>query len=146
LTALGGLSYVGAGYYSLTVNGAFQAGNVASIIALAAAFLVGITFFVVPLWGIHERLQHEKARLLLEADARADAVATELYRQIDAGEFGTTKNLADSFAGVTAARLRIAQLPTWPWPPELFRGFVSALLLPVAVYLLTRLATGVIGG
>jgi hypothetical protein len=145
LTALVGLGYVSAGYYSLTVNGAFQAGNVASILSLTASVLAGIVFFVVPLWGIHGRLQQEKLRLLLAAEARADATSAELYRRIDAGEFEAGKNLADTLAGVAATRHRIVQLPTWPWPPELLRGFVSALLLPVAIYLLTRLLSGVIG-
>jgi hypothetical protein len=145
LTAVGGLSYVAAAYYSLTVNGAFQAGNVASVLAVMASVAAGVAFFIVPLWGIHERIQREKSRLLLESETRADAVAAELYRRIDAGEFDTAKNLADALAGVAASRQRIQHLPTWPWPPELLRGFVSALLLPVAVYLVTRLVTSVIG-
>jgi hypothetical protein len=145
LTAMVGLAYVAAGYYSMTVNGAFQIGNLASILALACSIVAGIVFFVVPLWGIHERLLREKSRLLLEAETQADAVSAELYRRIDAREFETAKSLADALAGVAANRERIAQLPTWPWPPELLRGFVSALLLPVAVYLLTRLLGGVVG-
>ena len=42
-------------------------------------------------------------------------------------------------------RDRASRLPTWPWPPQLLGGFVSALLLPVVVYLLTRFASTLVG-
>ncbi|HEV8699137.1 MAG TPA: hypothetical protein VGQ89_15680, partial [Candidatus Limnocylindrales bacterium] len=56
LTVLTGLGYVLVGYYSLTVNGAFSAGNLLAVAALGASIVVGVVTFVVPLWGIHERL------------------------------------------------------------------------------------------
>jgi len=40
---------------------------------------------------------------------------------------------------------RIARLPTWPWPPNVLRGFLSALLLPVLVYVASRLIGGQVG-
>jgi hypothetical protein len=110
------------------------------------AFAFGVACFVVPLWGIHSRLELEEERLLRAAETRTNAVTDELYRRIDAGDFDGTKAIADSFAGVSAARQRIERLPTWPWPPQLLRGFISALLLPVAVYLLTRVAGSALGG
>jgi hypothetical protein len=45
----------------------------------------------------------------------------------------------DALTGLGALRERIVRLPTWPWPPQIFRGFVSALLLPIVVFILTRL-------
>jgi len=146
VTALAGLAFVAIGYYSLTVNGAFQAGNLVALATLSLSFVIGAVCFVVPLWGIHRRLELEKERLLREAEARANAVAGELYRRIDAGDFESTKAIADGYAGVAATRQRIEHLPTWPWPPQLLRGFISALLLPVAVYLLTRLTGTLVGG
>lgn len=41
-------------------------------------------------------------------------------------------------AAPSTLRQRIEHLPTWPWPPQLLRGFVSALLLPLLIYVLTR--------
>ena len=46
---------------------------------------------------------------------------------------------------VTALRERVVHLPTWPWSPQVLRGFLSALLLPVIVYLITRLISDNIG-
>ena len=65
-------------------------------------------------------------------------------RRIDAGAFGTTKEITETLAGVTLMRERVVRLPTWPWPPQVFRGFVSALLLPLAIFILTRVIADLI--
>jgi hypothetical protein len=141
LTVLTGLGYVLVGYYSLTVNGAFTAGNVLAVGALVVSLIVGIATFVVPLWGIHERLVDEKATLVRGVEDRIGRISTEMYRRIDAGEFDGTKVVSDALAAVASLRERIQHLPTWPWPPQLLRGFVSALILPLVIYVLTRLVS-----
>ena len=145
LTVRAGLAYVISGYYALTVQGAFQAGNAVAIVVIAVTFSVGIACFVLPLWGIHGRLGHEKDLLLREVDGRLSRLGEEMYRRIDAGQFDGTKVVSEALAGVSALRERIVRLPTWPWPPNLMRGFISALLLPVIVYLVSRFAGGLIG-
>ena len=145
LTVMTGLGYVLVGYYSLTVNGAFAAGNLLAVAALAASLVVGIGTFVVPLWGIHERLVDEKALLMRGVEARVGRIGVEMYRRIDAGEFDGSKVMSDALGGVTTLRDRIQRLPTWPWPPQLLRGFVSALLLPLVIYVLTRLVSTRVG-
>jgi hypothetical protein len=138
LTVAVGLSYVAAAYYSLTVTAAFQAGNLASLIAIVVVTFSGIVAFVAPLWGIHGHLVQLKAARVRDVERRIDLVAAELFRRIEAGAFDSVKEVTDTLPGVTALRDRVAHLPTWPWPPQLLRGFVSALLLPVVLYVLTR--------
>lgn len=144
LTVRTALAYVLIGYYALTVNGTFQAG-VVGIVVLAVTFGSGVACFVLPLWGIHDRLAHEKGQLLLEVEHRLGRLGDEMYRRIDAGQFDATKVVSDALTGVTAMRDRISRLPTWPWPPNLFRGFLTALLLPVIVYIVSRLIGGQVG-
>ena len=145
LTVVTGLAYVLVGYYGLAVNGAFQAGNLVSILTLAGSFAIGIVTFIAPLWGIHDRLVHEKAELLARAERRLGKVAAEMDQRIDARAYGTTKEITDTLAGATLLRERVAKLPTWPWPPQVLRGFLSALLLPVIVYIVSRLIGGQVG-
>jgi hypothetical protein len=144
LTVVVGISYVFAGYYSLTVNAASQAGNLASIGSIGATFVVASASFVVPLWGIHGRLAREKEALLRDAERRANALAAELYARIDAGKYDETAVINSSLTGVTALRERYERLPTWPWPPQVLRGFVSALLLPLVIFILTRVISDLI--
>lgn len=145
LTAQTGLTYVLIAYYSLTVNGAFQAGNIAGVVMLGAVFVIGVACFVLPLWGIHDRLVHEKELLLRDVEVRVSRLGDEIYRRIDAGQFDGTKVVTDSLAGVTDLRKRISDIPTWPWRPQVFSGFVSALLLPVAIFLITRALANQLG-
>src|SRR6476661_7264331 len=141
LTVLTGLGHVLVGYYSLTVNGAFTAGNVLAVGALVVSLIVGVATFVLRLWGIHERLVDEKAILVRGVEERIGRISTEMYRRIDAGEFDGTKVVSDALAAVASLRDRIQRLPTWPWPPQLLRGFVTALILPLMIYVLTRLVS-----
>ena len=144
-TARAGLVFLAIAYYSFTVNGAFQAGNAVSIAVIGVVVLVSVACFVVPLWGIHDRLGREKEALLREVEVRLSTLGSEMYRRVDAGQFDGTKVVGEGIAGVSVLRERIVRLPTWPWPPQLFRGFISALLLPVIVYLVSRLIGGHIG-
>jgi hypothetical protein len=145
-TAQIGLMYLIGGYYTLTVNSAFQAGNIIGLGVLALVIGFGAACFILPLWGIHGRLVDEKEALLVDVEARMRKLDGELYRRIDAGEFDGTKVISEGIAGAGAIRERIANLPTWPWPRQVFRGFVSALLLPLILYVLSRVIAGQFGG
>ncbi|HEY6958422.1 MAG TPA: hypothetical protein VI814_06350 [Candidatus Limnocylindria bacterium] len=144
-TAQIGLLFLLSGYYTLTVNSAFQSGNIIGIAVLAIVLGLGAACFVLPLLGIHGRLVVEKDVLLAGVEARVSKLGLELYRRIDAGEFDGTKVISEAIAAAGAIRERIVRLPTWPWPPQLFRGFLSALFLPVIVYLVSRLIATWIG-
>jgi hypothetical protein len=144
-TAQIGLAFLVSGYYTLSVNASFQSGNLVGLVVLAAIIGLGAAAFVLPLWGIHGRLVREKEALFVGVDGRSRKLVEELYRRIDAGEFDGTKVVNEAIAAAGAVRERIGGLPTWPWPPQVLRGFVTALLLPIVVYLLTRLAGVLIG-
>lgn len=138
LTVRLGIAYVLGGYYALFVNSAFQAGNILSLASIAITVALGVACFVVPLWGIHGRLAAAKAVLVRGSSLRDQALEAELFRRVDAGNLAGVKEVADALSGIRATSDRIAKLPTWPWPPQVLRGFISAILLPVAVFLITR--------
>ncbi len=145
LTVQIGLAYAVVGYYALTVNGSAQFGNAISLLPLAGTFAVSIAAFIVPLLGIHGRLVDAKEQLLRAAERRLDVLGQEMYASVDSRDLDRTKVIADSLAGVRGMRDRIDRLPTWPWPPQVLRGFLSALLLPVIVYVVSRLAASGFG-
>ena len=142
LTVFVGLLIVAGTYYTWTVNAAFVAGNVPAQSLLPFTSVLGAAAFVVPLWGIHGRLVRKKDELMRDVDRRIRAAGTELYGRVDARAFEESKSIHDSIAALVMIRDRIRELPTWPWPPQLLRGFISALLLPVIVYLLSRAVAG----
>ncbi|MBI2782245.1 MAG: hypothetical protein HYX55_10695 [Chloroflexi bacterium] len=138
LTMQIGLAFVFAGYYSLTVNASFQAGNLISLAIIATTILLGIACFIVPLWGIHGRLMAEKDLLVRGVNLRSQALQQELYRRVDAANLVGVKDVTDALGGITATREQIHRLPTWPWPPQVLRGFITAIVLPVLIFLISR--------
>jgi hypothetical protein len=146
LTVVTGLVFALAVYYSFTANASFQAGNLPSLAFLAATTTFSVAAFVAPLWGIHGRLVRAKEALRLDAERRLTRLEAELHARIDAADFAAAAALNGTLESLTTLRDRVEHLPTWPWPPQLLRGFVSALLLPVVVYLLTRVASSFVGG
>jgi hypothetical protein len=145
LTGFVGLVILAATYYTLTLNAAFVNGNLPAVVMMPFTTTLGVLAFVAPLWGIHGRLVREKALLLREVDRRIRTIGAELYENIDAGRLDPSKVINETIAALRALREQIRELPTWPWQPQLLRGFVSALLIPIVVYIVSRLIGGNFG-
>jgi hypothetical protein len=143
MTAVTGLAYAASGYFTLLFNGTFQAGNVIATVVVVTVFALAIVCFILPLWGVHDRLVDEKRVLAREVEVRLSRLTEEMYRRIELGEFEATKAVSDALVGVGDIRKRISDIPTWPWRPQVLTGFLSALLVPVAVYVLTRAIGGI---
>ena len=131
LTVRTGLAYLAAAYFTLVINGGSLTGDPVAMSASAVSVVAAVACFILPLQGIHGRLVMEKARLMEAANRRLLTVTDELYRRMDADELAGIADLNNAMSGVTAVRERVSRLPTWPWPPQVLRGFVTALLIPV---------------
>lgn len=103
-----------------------------------------VAMFVLPLYGMHRRIVAEKDRLQGANGSRLNAVLGELERDVRIGELARADGLNKQLASVLAERDLLAKLPTWPWQAATLRAFVSALLLPVLVYVLARAAERVV--
>jgi len=47
---------------------------------------------------------------------------------------------------MTLSRQQVAAISTWPWRPETLRGVVSALLVPLVIWLVTRVLEALVPG
>jgi len=110
----------------------------------AVIVAMAIGSFVLPLEGMHHRLVVEKVRLQSASSARLTALLAELDRDVTGLSLARADGLNKLLASVLSERELIARLPTWPWQAATLRAFVSALLLPVAVYVLARVAERVV--
>ena len=144
LTALTGIAYLLSLVYSLTVNGEFTKAAGPAFLQYLISVGPALACFVVPLMGMHGRLATAKSDLLAESDARIRVVRTELYRRIDASELPGVRDISDALEGLTLVRDLIVRLPTWPWSPQLFGGFLTALFLPIVIWFITRLLGSVL--
>lgn len=137
LTARTGLGYLVMLYYTLAVNGQFSA-NMPTLLLLDVPFAaLAVACFVLPLTGMHRRLSAAKGDLVAQVDTRTGGLTDELFRRIDEGGPAAIRELNDALSSLTIVHAAVVRLPTWPWSAGLFRGFLTAVLLPVALWLVT---------
>jgi hypothetical protein len=123
--------------------------RVVVILLLLPAMALALAAFVLPLRGIQSLLDAEKARRQAEVDVRLDATTTALHRVVD-GETGALGDAESSrlaqvridalnkaFASLLQEREFVANLSTWPWDTSTLRAVVSAVALPIALFLVT---------
>ena len=118
-----------------------RAGFVSMIVGMIVA---ATAMFVLPLYGMHRRIVIEKERLQTASGARLTAVLAELDHDVTSGDLTRADGLNKLLASVLAERDVLVRLPTWPWQAATLRAFVSALILPVLVYVLARAAERVV--
>ena len=123
-------------YGALFSNWQFQSASDATV---AISFvLVALVTFVWPLWGAHKLLQQEKSRWKGEVARRMEAVAHELHRRLDTQELQGMDALKDGLDSLVVERSLLDKVSTWPWEPEAMRVVVTAVLVPVGLWLSTR--------
>jgi hypothetical protein len=102
---------------------------------------IAIAFFVLPLRGMHGRLAAEKGRLLGDANTRLLLVVDRIHRMVDADDLTRADQLQKTEQALLAERDLYLHLSTWPWSTGTFRGLLSAVMLPIFIGVVLRLAT-----
>ncbi len=108
-------------------------------VAAGGPTLLAAVAFVAPLWGAHRALARAKAR---ELDALSEEIETAiraLRSRVAARDRDEVGPLRHGLDGLIAARNEYAAVSTWPWQRSTLGGVVTALIAPLAVWLLTRL-------
>lgn len=98
--------------------------------------VLALTAFIFPLGGIHERLRHEKEQVGVENDLRLERAFRELHVRVDRGDLAGMTEFRGSISSMLDFRNEIRAVSTWPWGPGTLRNFLSALLLPIVLFLL----------
>ena len=101
--------------------------------------LAGLAVFIVPLLGIHGRLVAAKADLQGRSEERLKALLTELNHDVDALDLSRADGLQKTLGSLLQQRDVLAKLSTWPWSTGTLRAFVTAILLPLALFVVQRL-------
>jgi hypothetical protein len=132
----------------LYVSVAAIPGMLASPLALVLIVLqtaAVLAAFGLPLLGIHRRLSEEKSRLLSEVAQRLRLAVAELHRRTDQMELAEMDAIHKMILTLIAERELLQKTPTWPWEPGTPVAVISALLLPVGLFLIQRLLEHFIG-
>jgi hypothetical protein len=140
LTSWTGIALLAATVYGLAVIELTQTGtgwglSTVDQATIAVVISVSIASFILPLLGLHGRIV---AARQLELAAAFDTLELAIANVRDSIRTeGADHTQAKS--GVEAAVASIAAIraiSTWPWRPETLRGFVSAIALPIVIWLI----------
>lgn len=101
--------------------------------------LFAIACFIVPLWGMHRRLIREKQNLQSQTNQRIEESFKLLYQRIDSQELHDADPLNKSINSLITAHDFVTKIPTWPWRPETFTFFFSAVTFPIIVFIIQML-------
>ena len=109
------------------------------VIQEAVVLAIAAASFVLPLRVMHSRLAAEKARLESASQERLKQMLERIHEAVDANDLSRAEQLRQALNALLAERDVLARLHTWPWSTSTFRGFASALLLPILLILFTQL-------
>jgi hypothetical protein len=114
-------------------------GSPASVTLSVATVIVAIGIFVLPIMGIQNRIEQEKDRELHKIDELLQSATDRLHNQVGSDNYGAMGDIRHAIEALTHERDLVLGVSTWPWNPRTLRGFASALLLPIFLWLVTRL-------
>jgi hypothetical protein len=109
------------------------------ILLFGGTGLLAIGIFVMPVIGLQSRLDEEKERELSQTHTQLQVVRERLHNQVRMDKFEKMNTNKDAIEALIRERELIMSVSTWPWDPKTIRGFVSALLLPILLGLVTQL-------
>ena len=143
ITALTGGMFVAAAYFSVVTDPTtFTNPAVATVNALT--LVLAVACFVLPLSAMQRRIAAEKALRLSAVSHRLDAALRDLARRNDAGDLSQADAVHHNISSLLAERDLIARTPTWPWSTDTLRGFTTALVLPIVLWLVFRVLEGLL--
>ena len=106
--------------------------------------VVAAAVFAVPLRGMQKRILAEKRRLQAEVGQRIETTIAAIHRSVDAGEIAEAGKMNDALAALITERELVDKLPTLPWRPGTLGGLITAIALPLGLFVVTRLLERVV--
>ncbi len=124
----------------LTTNawGSQETGDAITLFYLFFNSLIAVLAFVVPLWGMHARLVAEKERVSDENNRRLEDAFWGLQRRMDKGKLADIAQFRNGISALMDFRAEIKKIPTWPWDSATLRTFLTALFVPMTIWVVQQ--------
>jgi hypothetical protein len=108
-------------------------------------FLLALATFIWPQLGIHALQEAEKDRLLEEINLRLEAVMQKVHRDVDVGNLENMTELNMTLTTLELELNAVKRINTWPWQPETVRWLITALVLPLGLWIIQFILQRVMG-
>lgn len=109
---------------------------------VATSVLVGAlaaAIFVLPIIGIRAQIEEAKERALIGTSELLQEASDDLHSKVSRKAYADFSGIEDTIGALIRERELFKKTQTWPWNPGTLRGFASTLLLPIFVWIVTRL-------
>jgi hypothetical protein len=125
----------------IVFSGLVESSNITqgNLVGLVGVGVLAVFAFALPLLGMRNRLTDEKARLIGEVNARIQVTIERIHAQVDSDMHESVGDLKTAMSALVEERKLIEAISTWPWETNTLRGFVTTLLLPIFLWLITSL-------
>lgn len=111
---------------------------------MAFNFVFAVVAFAWPLLGIHHLLDEAKSQKMAASAQTFEILIAELHRRANQGEFDSMAEMKEGLEALVHERDVIDKVYTWPWQRETVSGLTTALLLPIILWVITRVLDAVI--
>lgn len=111
----------------------------ANLLGFLIAIFLGISIFIVPLIGMRNRLIIEKSQRLKEISELLQLTTDEIHRKVRNQNLADISEARSTMGALVEEKTLIEKVSTWPWNTGTIRGFTSTLILPIVLWVITRL-------
>jgi hypothetical protein len=116
-----------------------------SIVVICLITILALGAFAWPLLGTRRLMASQKMQKLDQVSLRLEAVFAELHQRLDDGEVDDVDDLTNAIALLETERETLNVVSTWPWQPETARWLVTALVLPLLLWIFQYILQLVLG-
>ena len=107
--------------------------------------LLALAVFVLPLTDINQRLRKEKNRLVKNVNSHIEDAFEKVRADIQSIKLEHIQSQSIAIDILLKEKALLETIPTWPWAPSTFRGFLVAVFLPIFLWLVQQLLGRLMG-
>jgi hypothetical protein len=101
--------------------------------------ILAVVVFLVPLIGLRNKISAKREEQLKLISADLGLVAKKISSAVRNEDLDVLGKLKSGQDGLSFQRNEILSIRAWPWNTGTLRGFTSAFVLPIVIWLITRL-------
>lgn len=108
---------------------------------VAVGVVIAFAAFILPLRGIHRRLGEAKNDLIEENAAAVERTRLKLYAALDREDHPEVESFDRGLSSLFRLKEELHDIQTWPWRPGTLRTFMTAVVLPLLIWVAQQFLT-----
>jgi hypothetical protein len=123
-------------YGFVVVNPSIESNEPVVLVWVIFFILMAVVTFIWPQLGMHRLQEAEQERLVDEAYLRLERTIDHLHQQLDKNKYEDMEELNFAIASLEVELNLLKKIRTWPWEPETLQLLITALALPLGLWII----------